>query len=370
MSKKYNLLGEVFGELTVIGQERVNNILKWKCACSCGNNNYYVVTNSLISGKTTRCSKCGNRIAHEKHRTSKIGQKFGMLTIVDEIYNSPEYNQNKVYICNCDCGKKNIVKSEGYKWSEESSCGCKSKENFCKKRAKDITGNKIGRLTVIETLWDETPTKVKCQCECGNIVILRKHDVQNKHTLSCGCLQKEMASKAVTIDFSGYISDSGITIVSPYKKNEKGQWLWKCKCGFCNNYFYELPARVKNNHVKSCGCINKSILEEITESVLKENNFKYIPQYTYEDCKNKYVLRFDFALVDEKNHPYQLIEVDGQQHYYPVELFGGKEGFEETIKRDIIKNEYCKQKNIPLLRLPYYLSRQEIIKKILNIKKP
>lgn len=55
-----------------------------------------------------------------------------------------------------------------------------------------------------------------------------------------------------------------------------------------------------------------------------------------------------------------LIENDGRQHYESVDYFGGEKCFRDVQKRDKIKNDYCILNNIPLLRLPYYLSKEEI----------
>lgn len=367
MSKIYNLVGKQFGELVVLEKVYINNKLKWRCKCSCGNSDYYAYSDELNSGRKTMCNKCGNANAHIKHRKSHIGEKHGYLTIIDEIYN---YNNTgkKVYICNCECGKTNIIKNSTYRWNENSSCGCKAKENFSKKVSRHVDGEKFGRLLVIETLWNETPVKVKCKCECGNIVILRKNDVQSLHTLSCGCLQKQRASESRFVNDTGYISSSGVTILNPYKRNNNGQMLWECECGFCKKHFYELPARIKNSHVQSCGCMKSSIREKWIEQLLIENNINYKTQYTFSDCKNKYVLRFDFALFDQFNNLIALVENDGKQHFYPISYFGGDEGFQLTQYRDKIKNNYCQNKNINLIRLPYYLSDDEIKEKILNIK--
>lgn len=46
-----------------------------------------------------------------------------------------------------------------------------------------------------------------------------------------------------------------------------------------------------------------------------------------------------------------MIEYDGEQHYWAV--FGEK-SFQNTLKHDEIKNNYCKENNIPLLRIPYW----------------
>ena len=66
-------------------------------------------------------------------------------------------------------------------------------------------------------------------------------------------------------------------------------------------------------------------------------------------------LPFDFYLPDLN----KCIEYDGQHHYYPVTFNGvseerAKENHLITIKHDEIKNQYCKNNNIELLRIPYY----------------
>lgn len=64
----------------------------------------------------------------------------------------------------------------------------------------NLIGKKFGRLTVIK----EADSNIKhrrawcCKCECGNTkdVIVTTGDLKNGHTQSCGCLQRERASKS------------------------------------------------------------------------------------------------------------------------------------------------------------------------------
>ena len=58
------------------------------------------------------------------------------------------------------------------------------------------------------------------------------------------------------------------------------------------------------------------------------------------------------------------ITSDGEQHFKPMRIFGGENGFKETKKRDGIKDTYCKKNNIPLLRIPYW--EKDIIENILD----
>ena len=145
--------------------------------------------------------------------------------------------------------------------------------------------------------------------------------------------------------------------------NNKGQWLWRCKCGICGNEFTALPARINNDHTTSCGCVIQSSGERLIMSVLDELNAKFESQYSFKNCRNINVLRFDFAIFDDFDLLY-LIEYDGKQHFEPIDLFGGVDEFKKRQKRDAIKNDYCKQHNIPLLRIPYTFSVAEIKQKV------
>jgi len=49
-----------------------------------------------------------------------------------------------------------------------------------------------------------------------------------------------------------------------------------------------------------------------------------------------------------------LIEVDGEQHYSQYRFEDNELKFADRIYNDAIKNSYCEDNNIPLLRIPYW----------------
>lgn len=238
----------------------------------------------------------------------------------------------------------------------------------------DLTNQKFGKLTVVEKTTNPNSKKKRtywlCQCECGNIVTLNKNYVQSGHTKSCGCLQKEAVSLSNTKNWTGVVSDYGVEFISQSRKNKCGQWLWNCKCPLCNKTFEILPANIMDGSTTSCGCKIQSKGERYIQYILEENNIKYIPQYSFDDCKYKYKLKFDFALLNNNGEVFYLIEYDGRQHFEPIDFYGGEKHFEETKIRDSIKNQYCLDNNIKLLRLKYDLRNEEIKEKIVNIIYP
>lgn len=62
---------------------------------------------------------------------------------------------------------------------------------------KDLTGQKFGRLTVVREDGRDGygSTNWLCICDCGKLVTVRGSQLRSGHTRSCGCLQKDVASK-------------------------------------------------------------------------------------------------------------------------------------------------------------------------------
>lgn len=271
-------------------------------------------------------------------------------------------------VCKCDCGNVVDVAVEHLKRGKRS-CGCSTAEQKSVSSRKDLTGMTFGRLTVLEMDWSGRPTKAKCRCSCGNIVDAIAAQLPYGRTQSCGCLQRERASCVNTKEWKDIVSNYGVRFLSRNKQNDLGQWLWNCECGECGSIFVALPAKVMNGHIASCGCSKKSHREVLIDNFLLELGVSYIAQYSVPDCRYKKPLFFDFAIFDNDEF-IAAIEYDGEQHFEPVELFGGESGFIKTIERDRVKNEYCSRHNINLVRLPYTLSDDEIKDKVLNIVYP
>ena len=294
------------------------------------------------------------------------GQKFGLLTVKYRIddYIKPDGRRVPKWHCSCECGGIKDITSDNLKYSKNPpSCGCLSHKNRVEKNRESFLGQKFGRLTIIEEDFSTRFTSAKCLCDCGNYITTTRADVVTGHTQSCGCLQRERTSEYNVKDWTGAISEYGIKFLKQEYTNDKGQWLWRCKCGLCGNEFVALPAKINNGHITSCGCALQSAGERYVLSILEEMNAEMAKQYTFPDCKYKNALRFDFAVFADKKLLY-LIEYNGKQHYEPIEFFGGQISFEEAKLRDEIKKQYCQSHNIPLLILPYTLSNDEIKQQI------
>jgi len=107
-----------------------------------------------------------------------------------------------------------------------------------------------------------------------------------------------------------------------------------------------------SHHLKGHGCKKCKISngERTIINLLDKYNIDYKHEYKFNDCiSNKnYKLRFDFYLP-----LYNLcIEFDGKQHFEVCNLFG-QESYDNIQINDKIKNDYCINKSIKLLRIKY-----------------
>jgi len=118
-------------------------------------------------------------------------------------------------------------------------------------------------------------------------------------------------------------------------------------------------------HLLGKGCIlcNRSKGEIKIKLLLDKHNIIYDIEKTFNDCRNKNKLRFDFYLPKYN----LLIEYDGFHHFNEIDGFGGKEKLLYTQKLDKIKNEYCLNNNIRLIRIKYDEDIEEKLKSILPL---
>lgn len=223
----------------------------------------------------------------------------------------------------------------------------------------DLTGKKYEYYEVINknikkskangknTYWD-------CRCQCGNIFSATTTDINRQRIKSCGCMRKELISKAHLQDITGQVFGELTVIGRDFNHEQHGskpRTYWLCQCS-CGNIVSVERTHLVNRAQKSCGC-QQSIGELNIHNLLSENLINYKSQYTNSKLKtekNGY-LKFDFAILDNENNVIRLIEFDGPQHTQTFDYFGQ---FEDIKLRDSKKNEYAKNNNIPLVRIPYY----------------
>lgn len=232
-------------------------------------------------------------------------------------------------------------------------------------------GETFNYLTVLDRGPNTSSRKAMaiCKCQCGNVVLVAYSNIKSGHTKSCGCYSKEMHQKICKeIGSKSYFKDY-TKINNPYynflypteEKDNSNSLYWIIECKNCKKQYKEIPAylisdkRRKGNNPCTCWKnISKGILK--IQHLLDNNNIDYEQEKKFNSCISPKgnLMKFDFYV----NNQY-LIEYDGEQHFKPV-TFGdskiiGQEKLKNQQEYDEIKNNWCKDNNIILIRIPYTL---------------
>ena len=122
-----NLLGQTFGELTVIDRAPKtgkNGGTRWLCQCSCGNTRIYLGT-LLAGGKRTHC---GCRTERMYAYADISGQRFARLKAISAT-DKRDAAGGVIWQCICDCGNEVQVSYNNLVYGSVMSCGCKKREH-------------------------------------------------------------------------------------------------------------------------------------------------------------------------------------------------------------------------------------------------
>ena len=281
-----------------------------------------------------------------------IGQKFGHLTVLFRT-EPPEDSKKKKdswWACQCDCGNQDLVRVRADRFKSESnlSCGCDFEKTGRKIDDYIKVGNKYGKWTVLEFKGVfETHATYLCQCECGTIKEIKGSDLKFREKNNSGCYK---CNKGNSLNITGNRYGKLIAL-EPTEKRVSSNVVWKCQCD-CGNICEVSLGYLQNGNVKSCGCIGRSYGESCIQQMLNDENISYTVQKTFNGCrfiKTNALAKFDFYINDN-----YVIEYDGEQHFHAREFgYFIEENFQLIREHDKIKNQYCFEHNIPLIRIPY-----------------
>jgi len=188
-----------------------------------------------------------------------------------------------------------------------------------------------------------------CDCKCGNETIVSTRNLTRGHTQSCGCLQKERASAANTIDMANFENEF-VKVIQRIGSSDRLTAMWECLCKHCGNHFTAEGVHIRREETISCGCI-RSKEERNIANLLSNSEIEFSQEYTFADLAgiNGGKLRFDFA-VFQNGRLTHLIEYQGEQHFKKASG-SWEQGFEILQIHDELKRAYCRTHSIPLIEI-------------------
>ena len=163
-SKRQDLTGKRFGQLTVLEYDTEKK--KWKCQCDCGNLTY------KTTGHLNACTatSCGCR-----QKQDLTGKRFGKLTVLRKSEN--RRGKSILWVCQCDCGNLCEKPTGELNGGTATSCGCSWRQPAVHE------GDRFGRLTAIRPTEKRSARAVvwECLCDCGKTVMVRTTSLTSGH---------------------------------------------------------------------------------------------------------------------------------------------------------------------------------------------
>lgn len=336
--------------------------------CAIHSHIWLATPTNILLGKG--CSKCGIeklKAFHIKdHNTyvREISYVNPTIEVIDKYVGSKTKIKHHCLIHDVywDIAPSNVLKG----------CGCPqclrdkiaNAHSFTTEKYKEMLTEKNPNIIVLEDYVNiNTPISHKCTI----------HDVEWSTTPAsvlqgCGCPQckSEKISNALLKTHEEYVVE--VNNVNPnIVVLEKYSGVFspiKHKCLIDGHEWFAAPGNILYGY--GCPKCNSSKGEKSICQWLDDNQIKYISQKKFDDCKDIRALPFDFYLPD-----YNLcIEYDGEQHFKPVN-FGGisdeeaSQNYKTTLRHDHIKNEFCQNNDISLLRISFYENPHEILNNFL-----
>lgn len=333
----------------------------------------------------TKCNVCTGKIKYQE------GHRYGpenilLVKLIDRTRAEFECPR---------CHKHFISTKQNVVAGKTRSCGCLKSQVTRQRNTKNknLVGLKFGHLTVLRRA-DEARSKKgrhyywECECDCDehNHIIVPTNHLRSGLTTSCGCVHRQAVRDALIKDLTGksfglltvirqaedHISASGRTSVA---------WHCRCDCIDGQHRYIDVPSSslLDGRRVACPICTKKTSHGEILiQEILTEYSINFIREQQFRDClspKGGY-LKFDFYLPDMNI----CIEYDGIQHFKQstqrlkqLKNYWSGYCYEQVNSYDMIKNCWCKEHGIEIIRIPYtYYKRiydnHQLLIDILNLK--
>ena len=308
----------------------------------------WMVTPSIFFGTNIPCPNCRKSEKAEKSNIEwikKVKELVGdEYTFLEKYINIKE----KIKVIHNKCN--HIYKVDPEHFARGNRCpNCFGNpiitEDSWNEYVKEETN---GEYEFIEP-YKKSSISIRCVHKlCGHIYKVTPNSFKSDGTRCPRCAGK---MNKTTEEFSERVWDlvgDEYSVIGEYRTARKKV---KMIHNLCKKEWEVVPyAFYKGNRCPHC---TSSKGEKAVRSWLESNSIDFTEQYFFDNLVCIKPLLFDFAIVDSEGNLSCLIEYDGEQHFRQIEYFGGDKKFKKQMLNDSLKNEYCNDNNINLLRIPY-----------------
>lgn len=293
------------------------------------------------------------RIKYNVELARKEFEIRGYIPLFDEYINS----KTKL-LAKTKEGYKFYMSINNLRFNKKANC-FSNKNEFYLENIQQLINNQDLNLIALEKVIElddkgKVKTFVKCKCPIHNNTFLtRAGDLRRgKGCQLCGYEKMKSKQRLTLEDIKERLREKNdnIEIISNEYINNLEKL--KCRCKICGHEWNISWANLQK--LSTCPQCMGSHGEKEIINYFKKNNIPYKYQYRFNDCKDERTLPFDFYLPEFN----LCIEYDGQLHYESARYIKNEEIMDLKLQKqqrhDKIKDDYCKNKRIKLLRIPYW----------------
>lgn len=297
-----------------------------------------------------RCPSCAttwqkNKV-HKKHEEF-VSNVFKLVGDEYKVISNYEYSKVKLTVMHTACNNKYEVSPDNFLRGRRCPY-CSATHTKTQKEFEATVYDKFGDDYTVVGRYINKYTTVKIKHNyCGSEVdVFPNNFLKGLGCPRCTGYYKRTHSEFV--DEVYQLEGDNYKVVGEYKGRLEMVKLMHVTCG---NVYDILP----NNFIagRRCPKCYHSKGEEKVQRFLDKIHVTYRKEETFDGLTGLGGgnLRFDFVILNKDRTTNCLIEYDGEGHYIEVSKF---RNLETTQAHDKMKNKYCEDNNIPLLRIPYW----------------
>lgn len=368
-------------ECILLSEEHVykNNTTKLLIECKCGTEYKRDFTTFKDKGSHL-CKKCSS-----KKRAKKQSFTYDYVKNYIEKESesgckllSKEYlGANEEILVLCACNEEYKTTFSKFKNAKRQSClDCAGVSKWSLEKVRKFV-NENSTCELVSDFFVSVVDEMEFRCICDTVYKTSFRKFRDRNQRQCPKCGREKTARKQSNSIEEVRSfikqNTFLELLSDTYINRRTPIRVRCSC---SREFETTYSKIHgNNNLRCEDCMPKmSGIEYQTYDFLVGANIPFKQEYRIDDCRHIHTLPFDFAVFeseDYKNLKF-LIELQGRQHYVPVQFNGkseedAKKSLELCQLRDKIKLEYCKDNNIPLLVIPHWESENivELIKTFL-----
>lgn len=302
----------------------------------------------------------------EEFRQQMFNKYNGKVEIIGEYLGASEpieflYHCEKHGDIITSMNAKNISSNKSFQPCEECMRENKSKSNGVGRSKMELFNefkteieNKGGKLLETEWIKSKYLYTIKCNNDSHPKFKMSHDAIMNKGTWCPYCYGREGNFQEEIEDI---IKSRNGTLLSNYNGSSNHV---RVRCNIHNYEWDIMPLNLKKG--KWCYICNMPKYEVVPYNTLVELGYKVEPQYKFNDLNgfDNELLKFDFAVFNNDEFLF-LVEIDDEEHRYN-HTGNSKRSIERrrAIERDSIKDKYCNDNGIKLIRIEIYTKDYKI----------